>query len=256
MENCTFTSDTTRGIVDVKGPMLGNVLEEKRADFLNCRFESTTLECGNAFVTNSFFLYSNIVHEIEGSTPLNSGLKFLNNTLQSIDGRLATIEIKGRTAGNVAIVNALYILNNNWIDRVNDVTASYNTMFATNLSATSHKADVYDNYTQSSSFAKVPTTRPFGRREILSAGTAFTLTLDANETFLAAGSAPQFGSVCGAGNWQGSTSGLIDVSFEGVYSQQQNTFPDVNCNYIPSGTGNDIVINYNFINSTNQPVLP
>ena len=255
-ENCTFTSDETRGIVDVKGPMLGNILEEKRADFLNCRFESTTLECGNAFVTNSFFLYSNIVHEIEGATPLNSGLKFLNNTLQSVDGRLATIEIKGRTVGNVAIVNALYVLNNNWIDRVNDVTASYNTMFATNLSATSHKADVYDNYTQSSGFAKVPTTRPFGRREILGAASPFTLTLDANETFLAAGSAPQFGSVCGAGYFQGSATGLLDVSFEGVYSNNAGTFPDVNCHYISSGAGNDIVINYNFINSTNQPVLP
>ena len=32
-ENCTFTSNETRGIVDVKGPMLGNILEEKRADF-------------------------------------------------------------------------------------------------------------------------------------------------------------------------------------------------------------------------------
>ena len=255
-ENCTFTSNETRGIVDVKGPMLGNILEEKRADFLNCRFESTTLECGNSFVTNSFFLYSNIVHEIEGATPLNSGLKFLNNTLQSIDGRLATIEIKGRTVGNVAIVNALYVLNNNWIDRVNDVTASYNTMFATNLSATSHKADVYDNYTQSSGFAKVPTTRPFGRREILGAASPFTLTLDANETFLAAGSAPQFGSVCGAGYFQGSATGLLDVSFEGVYSNNAGTFPDVNCHYISSGAGNDIVINYNFINSTNQPVLP
>ena len=255
-ENCTFTSDATRGIVDVKGPMLGNILEEKRADFLNCRFESTTLECGNAFVTNSFFLYSNIVHEIEGATPLNSGLKFLNNTLQSIDGRLATIEIKGRTVGNVAIVNALYVLNNNWIDRVNDVTASYNTIFATNLSATSHKADVYDNYTQSSGFAKVPTTRPFGRREIAGAASSFTLTLDANETFLAAGSAPQFGSVCGAGYFQGSSTVLLDVSFEGVYSNNAGTFPDVNCHYISSGAGNDIVINYNFINSTNQPVLP
>ena len=255
-ENCTFKSDTTRGIVDVKGPMLGNILEEKRADFLNCRFESTTLECGNAFVTNSFFLYSNIVHEIEGQTPIKSGLKFLNNTLQSIDGRLATIELKGRTAGNVAIVNALYVLNNNWIDRVNDVTSSYNTIFATNLLSRSHKADVYDNYTQGAGFAKVPTTRPFGRREILGAGTPFTLTLDANETFLAAGTAPQFGSVCGAGYFQGSATDLIDVSFEGAYSNGAATFPNVSCRYIASGSGNDIIVNYNFINTTNQPVLP
>jgi len=259
-ENCTFTSDTTRGIVDVRGPNLGDALAEKRADFINCRFESCTLESGNAFVTNSFFLYSNIIHERTSQLSL-TGFKFLNNTLQSIDGRLSTIEIKGTPVGATAIVQGLYIKNNNWIDRVNDVTADYNAIFATNLASVSHKADVYDNFSSFSGRCRIPTTRPVGSREVVGASSPFTITLTTSsttgtsvgdETFLANGTAPFFGSVSGAGYFQGSPTGLLNMSFEGAFSNGAATFPDVTCSYDSSLSGNDIVINYQFINSTNE----
>jgi len=260
-ENCTFTSDATRGIIDVKGPNTGQATVQKRADFLKCRFESVTVECGDAFITNSFFLYSNVIQERNnqsGGNISDIGLKFLNNTLQSIDGRLATIEIKGMQPGNIAIVTGVYILNNNWVDKAGEVTAAYDTIFATNITNLGHDADVYDNYQHVIGFAKIPTTRPFGRREISSAGTAFTLTLDADETFLAAGEAPLFGYVCGAGNWTGLTSSYYsgNMSFEGAYSIFRNTFPDVWCYWDPPGVpfGNDLVVNYQFINSTNKKI--
>jgi len=253
--NCKFVGGgALNRSVDVKGPST----HKKMVTFSNCRFENAALNCRNATVLGCYFLYSNIVYQRDSIFD-STFFVCKNNTFQSKDLKLATIEIDCLIPNSK--IMGLVVTGNIWIDLIGEITASYKAIDTTNADINGHNADVYDNTNATPSrFSKIPTTRPKGVREFVGAASPFNITLNTNpglpdEVFLPLGTAPIAGYVCGAGQWQGATTGLLDVSFNNDNSNGAVAFPNVKCEFGGSGLGNDIVVTYEFINSTNEKLV-